>query len=67
MPSCHGLDLFHEIVNRRELFGDDILDPVFELQCGFVVRRWAERVEQVADLGSKGGVSIMIARFIGHS
>jgi hypothetical protein len=60
---CHERDSFYKIVSRRELFGDAILDPVFDLGCDFVVCRWTERAEQVADLRSKDRLSIMITRF----
>jgi hypothetical protein len=36
---CHGWDSPHEVVSCSELFGDNILDPVFDLRCSFVVRR----------------------------
>ena len=42
---CHERDSFHKIVSRRELFGDEIFDPVFDLRCDLVVRRWIERAE----------------------
>jgi hypothetical protein len=53
-------------VSCHELFGDGVLNPVFDLQCDFTVCRWIERVEQVVDLRCKGGLTIMITRSIGH-
>jgi hypothetical protein len=51
---------FVRIYKKIPNFPMDIFDPVFDLRCDFVVRRWAERAEQAADLGSEGGLSIMV-------
>ena len=58
---CHGRDPFHKVIDRREPFGENIFDPVFDLRCDFIVCRLTKIVEKVADIRSKGGLAIVIA------
>ena len=57
---CDGRDLSHKVVGIRELFGDAIFDPVFDVQRDLVICQWTEIVEHVADSSSKGELAVMI-------